>query len=58
MARLLNVSVPAVHQPERSGDVKHSLADLGRAKGLLGYQPIVPFEAGLAATVEWYRSAS
>ena len=44
------------HQGERAGDVKHSLADLTRAADLLGYHPIVDFEAGLETTVAWYRS--
>lgn len=41
--------------PERSGDVKHSLADLSRAEKALGYKPLVSFEEGLRKTVEWYR---
>lgn len=45
----------AVHQPDRAGDVKHSLAELSLATRLLNYKPVVPFEAGLAATVDWYR---
>jgi nucleoside-diphosphate-sugar epimerase len=44
------------HQPERAGDVKHSLADLTAAKNTLHYQPIVDFPTGLSATVNWYRS--
>lgn len=46
------------HLEERAGDVKHSLADLGRAQALLGYQPIVAFEPGLKQTVEWYQATS
>jgi len=42
--------------PERSGDVKHSLADLSQAEKHLGYQPLVGFEEGLRRTVEWYRT--
>jgi nucleoside-diphosphate-sugar epimerase len=42
--------------PERSGDVKHSLADLARAEKYLGYKPQVNFEEGLKRTVDWYRS--
>jgi nucleoside-diphosphate-sugar epimerase len=45
-----------VYAPERAGDVKHSVADLGRAKEILGYQPIVDFATGLDATMEWYRN--
>jgi UDP-glucose 4-epimerase len=41
--------------PERSGDVKHSLADLSRTACGLGYQPLVTVEQGLRRTVEWYR---
>ena len=41
--------------PERPGDVKHSLADISRAKKHLGYTPIVHFEEGLKKTVDWYR---
>jgi nucleoside-diphosphate-sugar epimerase len=46
------------HEPPRTGDVKHSLADLTLAKQRLGYQPIVDFEPGLRATVMWYREAA
>ena len=44
-----------VFAAERSGDVKHSLADLGQAKKILGYEPIVDFAAGLEMTMEWYQ---
>lgn len=47
---------PPRHLPERAGDVKHSLADLTRARELLDYEPIVAFESGLAATCAWYRN--
>jgi UDP-glucose 4-epimerase len=46
-----------IHQPVRAGDVKHSLADLGHAKNVIGYEPIVDFETGLRATMEWYRES-
>ncbi len=41
---------------ERSGDIKHSLADITLAQRHLGYKPLVSFEEGLRRTVEWYRS--
>ena len=44
------------HQPERAGDIKHSFADLARARSLLGYEPIAAFEGGLEQTLAWYRS--
>src|SRR5713101_4029734 len=43
------------YEPERAGDVKHSLADLSRAEKHLGYKPKVAFEEGLRRTIEWYR---
>jgi nucleoside-diphosphate-sugar epimerase len=42
-------------EPARSGDVKHSLADLTRARELLGYVPSTSLEEGLAETIEWHR---
>jgi nucleoside-diphosphate-sugar epimerase len=41
----------------RSGDIRDSLADIGLAKELLGYKPLVDFREGLSRTVEWYRSS-
>lgn len=45
----------AVYGPARSGDVRHSQADVSKARRLLGYEPTVSFEEGLAATLNWYR---
>lgn len=42
--------------PERTGDVKNSLADISKAEQLLGYSPSVSVEEGLKKTFEWYRS--
>jgi UDP-glucose 4-epimerase len=48
----------AKHSPERSGDIKHSLADITLAQKHLGYEPLVSFEEGLRKTVEWYRNGA
>jgi UDP-N-acetylglucosamine 4-epimerase len=57
MAELLGrPDLTPVYEPERAGDIKHSFADLGRARSILGYQPIVPFRQGLDQTVAWYRT--
>jgi UDP-glucose 4-epimerase len=45
------------HSPERTGDLKHSFADLRRSSERLDYKPVVDFVAGLRETVAWYRSA-
>jgi UDP-glucose 4-epimerase len=44
------------YAPERSGDIKHSLADITLAQKHLGYKPLVSFEEGLRKTVEWYKT--
>jgi UDP-glucose 4-epimerase len=43
------------HTPLRQGDVPHTLADIGKAKRLLGYAPLVEFGEGLRRTVEYFR---
>jgi nucleoside-diphosphate-sugar epimerase len=45
-----------VFHAARTGDVKHSLADLSRARDLLNYRPVVDLADGLSQTIEWYRS--
>ncbi|MGA9528957.1 MAG: SDR family oxidoreductase [Terriglobales bacterium] len=41
---------------ERSGDIKHSLADIALAERHLGYKVVVNFEEGLRRTVGWYKT--
>lgn len=55
MNRMLGTNLAATCEPERPGDVKHSLADISAAQKLLGYRVIVPFEEGLRLTKEHYR---
>ena len=44
------------YEPPRRGDVRHSLADLTRARDLLGYQPKVGLEDGLRRTFDWWKA--
>lgn len=53
---LLGTSYEPRFEAARSGDIKHSRADINRAGELLGYEPIVDFDEGLARTLEWYRT--
>jgi UDP-glucose 4-epimerase len=55
LATIIGVSIPPVHTPARAGDVRDSLADISKARRLLGYEPTVGLEEGLRRTVEWYR---
>jgi UDP-N-acetylglucosamine 4-epimerase len=45
-----------VYGPERTGDIKHSLADISKAKKVLGYNPKVSVQEGLAKTFQWYKT--
>lgn len=41
--------------PDRPGDIKHSNADISKAKELLGYNPDWSFKRGIEAAIEWYK---
>jgi UDP-glucose 4-epimerase len=56
LKKLTGYSGEVKYAPERSGDVKHSLADLSQAEKHLGYKPSVDFEEGLRRTIEWYKT--
>jgi len=43
-------------RPPRLGDVRHTYADISKAKRLLGYNPTVNFNEGLKQTIEWFKS--
>jgi UDP-N-acetylglucosamine/UDP-N-acetyl-alpha-D-glucosaminouronate 4-epimerase len=49
--------VVADYQSPRVGDVRHSLADISRARELLAYEPLVDLEDGLRRTVEWWKTS-
>ena len=44
----------AVHRDFRTGDVRHSQADIGKAQRLLGYAPTHDINTGLAEAMGWY----
>ncbi len=56
LRELTGYSGEPAYQPARAGDIRDSLADIGLARELLGYEPIVDFREGLRRTVDWYRS--
>lgn len=51
----LGVDIEPIYGPDRAGDIKHSNADITKAKELLGYDPEWSFERGIKAAIEWYR---
>jgi nucleoside-diphosphate-sugar epimerase len=50
--------VEPLYAEPRAGDVRDSQADISRARQLLGYQPLVPFDEGLRLTYDWYRASA
>ena len=49
--------VEADYQATRSGDVRHSLADITRARELLGFEPRVGLREGLQMTIDWWKQS-
>ena len=53
--KITGKDIAPIYADSRPGDIKHSQADITRAREHLGYQPKVSFEEGLRNTIEWYR---
>ncbi len=51
---ILGVALPREYRPTRPGDIKHSLADIAKARARLGYEPTISFADGLRQTVGHY----
>ena len=54
IADLLGSGDRATYETPRRGDVRHSLADIGKAKRLLGYDPVYTIDQGLGEAIRWY----
>ncbi len=55
LADLFGKKIPPRHLAPRAGDVRQSLADIGKARHILGYSGKIKFAEGLRRTVAWYR---
>lgn len=55
LTKALGVDVEPNFGPDRKGDIKHSNADISKAKSLLGYDPDYSFEDGIKLAIEWYK---
>lgn len=55
LTKALRVQVEPNFGPDRKGDIKHSNADISKAKRLLGYDPDWSFDRGIQAAIEWYK---
>lgn len=52
-----NRDVTVDYKDARPGDVKHSLADITRARELLGFEPHIDLQEGLARTIDWWKKS-
>lgn len=55
LAEALGLDMQPNFGPERAGDIKHSNADITKAKEMLGYDPDWSFARGINAAIEWYK---
>jgi len=55
LCKALGKEIEPIFGPDRKGDIKHSNADISKAKEMLGYDPSWSFERGIEMAIEWYR---
>lgn len=55
LLEVLDKKIKPVYAESRQGDIKHSYADISKARKMLKYEPSVSFRDGLRETVRWYR---
>jgi len=55
LAKALDKDIKPKYGIDRKGDIKHSNADISKAKQMLGYNPSWSFDRGIEAAIEWYR---
>ncbi|MGI6313920.1 MAG: SDR family oxidoreductase [Candidatus Cryptobacteroides sp.] len=56
LTKALGKNIEPKFGPERKGDIKHSNADISKAKRFLGYDPDYDFAKGLNEAIEWYKA--
>ncbi|MCB0507840.1 MAG: SDR family oxidoreductase [Chitinophagales bacterium] len=56
IAKSLNKEIKAKYREPRAGDIRDSLADISKAKQLLGYQPQYSFDQGLPLTLAYFKN--
>lgn len=55
LTEALGVNIEPHFGPERAGDIKHSNANINKAREMLGYDPEWSFERGIKAAIKWYK---
>ncbi len=55
LTEALGVDIEPIYGPDRKGDIKHSNADISKARKMLGYDPEYDFAEGIKLAIDWYR---
>lgn len=55
LCKALGKDIEPIFGPDRAGDIKHSNAEISKAREMLGYDPNWSFEKGIEAAIEWYK---
>ncbi|HNX14711.1 MAG TPA: SDR family oxidoreductase [Oscillospiraceae bacterium] len=55
LTKVLGKNIQPIFGPDRKGDIKHSNADISKARNLLGYDPDYSFSKGLNEAISWYK---
>lgn len=55
LVKALGKEIEPIFGPKRKGDIKHSNADISKAKAMLGYEPEWSFERGIKEAIAWYK---
>jgi UDP-N-acetylglucosamine 4-epimerase len=56
LCKALDKDIKPIFGPDRPGDIKHSNADISKAKDMIGYDPEWGFERGIEISIEWYKN--
>lgn len=57
MMKITGIETEKVYEPPRPGDIKDSLADISRAREILGYEPNFDLNSGLVETIRWFQKS-
>ena len=55
LCKALGKDIQPIFGPDRAGDIKHSNADVSKAREMIGYDPSWSFERGIEAAIAWYK---
>ncbi len=55
LTQALGVEIEPIYGPARKGDIRHSNADITKARRFMGYDPEWSFKRGIEAAIEWYK---